>query len=214
MCRIVPTSLCEQGGHSHVRSGCVSTRSQRRDYRDCRPATARDRLFSSHLHAPSVSAVWLPGLSGQAIPADVARLGESRPVVSAGSRGHLFAALLYEVSQVLQRRPLGSGAAGQSVYPAGDRSGGPHRGRRRFALPPGELAPVARPPCVRALCHDPKLGRGWGKKRPSRAWTPRSLTGPWRIFRGMSLPMNSMTVPSACSPRSIIAVISASSMTS
>jgi len=53
-----------------------------------------------------------------------------------------------------------------------------------------------------------------GKKRRSRAWTQSSLTGPWRIFRGMSLPMNSMTVPSVCSLRSIIAVTSVFSMTS
>ena len=53
-----------------------------------------------------------------------------------------------------------------------------------------------------------------GKKRRSLAWTRSSWTGPWRIFRGMSPPMNSLTVPSVCSPRSIIAVTSASSMTS
>src|SRR4029434_9274636 len=33
--------------------------------------------------------------------------------------------------------------ARQSVYPQGDRSDGPHRGRGRLALPPGQLAPVA-----------------------------------------------------------------------
>ena len=53
-----------------------------------------------------------------------------------------------------------------------------------------------------------------GKKRPRRAWTPSSLTGPWRIFRGMSLPMNSMTAPSVCSPPLIIAATSASAMRS
>src|SRR6266568_8819753 len=91
--RIVLAPTCEHGGQSHVRSRCVSTRSHRRDYRNCRLATARDRPCQSHLHAPSVSALWSPGLSGQAVPADAARLGESRPVVSAGSRGHVFAAL-------------------------------------------------------------------------------------------------------------------------
>src|SRR5499427_1305474 len=120
ICHIVLASTCEHGGHSHVRSGGVSTRSHRRDHRDCQLATARDRLFSSHLHAPSVSAVWLPGLSGQAIPADTARLGESRPLVSARARGHLFAALLYEVPHVLSGGPLRSGATGQSVYPPRD----------------------------------------------------------------------------------------------
>jgi hypothetical protein len=67
---------------------------------------------------------------------------------------------------------------------------------------------------VRALCHDPKLGRGWGEKRHRRAWTPSSWTGPWRIFRGMSLPMNSMTVPSVFFPPSLIAATSDSSMRS
>src|SRR5215510_9735488 len=98
ICRRVLASTCEHGGHSYVRSGGVSTRSHRRDDRDCRLTTARDRPFQSHLHAPSVSALWAPGLSRQAVPADIARLWESRPVVSAGSRRHLFAALLYEVS--------------------------------------------------------------------------------------------------------------------
>src|SRR5499427_9930873 len=178
ICHIVLASTCEHGGHRHVRSGGVSTRSHRRDHRDCQLATARDRLFSSHLHAPSVSAVWAPGLSGQAIPADAARLGESRPVVSAGSRGHLFAALLYEVSQVLSRRPLGSGTTRRSVHPSCDGSGGTAGGRRRPALPARELAPLARPPRLCPLCHDPELGRGWGEKRRRRAWTPTSWTGP------------------------------------
>src|SRR5262245_31612974 len=70
ICRRVLASTCEHGGHSYVRSGGVSPRSHRRDDRDCRLATARDRPCQSHLHAPRVSAVWLPGLSGQAIPAD------------------------------------------------------------------------------------------------------------------------------------------------
>src|SRR5215471_19033109 len=214
MCRIVPTSLCEQGGHSHVRSGCVSTRSQRRDYRDCRPATARDRLFSSHLHAPSVSAVWLPGLSGQAIPADVARLGQSRPVVSAGSRGHVFAALLYEVPQVLSRGPLRSRPTRRSVHPPRDGLGRAARGRGWLALSPSELALVARPSRLCPLCDHSELGRGWGEKRRRRAWTPISLTGGWPIFRAMWLPMNCMMGPSAFFPPSITAATSGSSMTS
>src|SRR5262249_1362524 len=104
--------------HSQVRSGGVSTRSHRRDERDCRLATARDRLFASHLHAPSVAVVWLPGLSGQAIPVDTARLGESRPGVFAGARGHVGAALLYGVSQVLSGGPLRSRLTWEAVDPA------------------------------------------------------------------------------------------------
>jgi hypothetical protein len=133
-------------------------------------------------------------------------------MVSARSAGALFPAFLYEGSHVLERRPLGSGPSGQSVYPPGDRSGGPYRGRRPGALPPGALALGARPPRVRALCHDPNLGRGGGKKRPRRAWPQSSWTGPWRIFRGMWRPMSSMTAPAACSRRSIIAATSASSL--
>jgi len=76
------------------------------------------------------------------------------------------------------------------------------------------VAPVARPPCLCPLCHDPTLGRGGGKKRRRRAWPRTSWTGPWLIVRGMRPPMNSMTGLSACSPRSIIAALSASSMRS
>ena len=90
----------------------------------------------------------------------------------------------------------------------------PHRGRRRFALPPSELAPVARPPRLCPLCHDPELGRGWGKKRRRRAWIRTSWTGPWRSFRAMWPPMKCMMVPSAFFLRSIIVAISAFSMTS
>jgi hypothetical protein len=36
------------------------------------------------------------------------------------------------------------------------------------------LAPVARSPCLCALCHYSELGRGWGKKRPKGRWTVRS----------------------------------------
>ena len=60
--------------------------------------------------------------------------------------------------------PVRSGATGQSVHPPRDRSGGTARGRGRLALPPGELAPVARPPRLCALCDHPELGRGGGKK--------------------------------------------------
>src|SRR5262244_4310601 len=112
-------------------------------------------------------------LSGQAVAADAARLGESRPLVSTRSRRHLFATLLYEVPQVLSRRPLGSGAPWRSVHPPRDRPRRAARGRRRRALPARALAPLARPPCLCALCHDPELGRGGGKKTHSRAWIPR-----------------------------------------
>src|SRR5262249_58209577 len=104
-------------------------------------------------------------------------------MVSAGSAGDLFPALLYAVSQVLECRPLRSGTPGQSVYPPRDGSGGTAGGRRRPAIPTRELAPVARPPRLCPFCHDPELGRGWGKKRRRHAWTPTSLTGRWRIFR-------------------------------
>src|SRR5262245_23021752 len=117
-------------------------------------------------------------LSGQAVSADAARLGQSRPLVSTRSRRYLFAALLYEVSQVLSRRPLGSGATRRSVHPPRDGSGGTAGGRRRPALPARELAPRARPPGVCPLCHHPELGRRLWKKRRRRAWTPTSWTGP------------------------------------
>ena len=59
------------------------------------------RQRSSHTGAPTrdkrVHGVGTRPI-GTSSSADAARLGESRPVVSAGSRGHVFAALLYEVS--------------------------------------------------------------------------------------------------------------------
>ena len=131
-----------------------------------------------------------------------------------GAGRHVFAALLYAVSPVLQRRPLGFGPPGQSLYPPRDQSGRAPRGRGWLALSPGELASVARPAGLRALCHDPKLGGGGGEKKRRRAWPPTSSTGPWLIFRAMWRSINCMTVPSAFSPQSIIAVTSASSMTS
>src|SRR5262249_17599850 len=151
--------------------------------------------FQSHLHTPSVSALWAPSLPGQAVPADIARLGQSRPLVSTRSRRHLFAALLYEVPQVLSRGPLRSGPTRQSVHPPRDGRGGAARGRGRLALPASQLAPLARPSCLCPFCDDPELGRGWGEKRRRRAWTPTFLTGRWRIFRAMSPLMNSMMAP-------------------
>ena len=65
----------------------------------------------------------------------------------------------------------------QSLHASRDRSGGTDCGRGRLALSSGQLASVARPPGICALCHDPKLGRGGGKKRPRHAWTPTSSTG-------------------------------------
>src|SRR5215217_2014786 len=43
-----------------------------------------------------MSTLWALSLSGQAVAADAARLGKSRPLVPTGSRRHLFATLLYE----------------------------------------------------------------------------------------------------------------------
>src|SRR5262249_57938124 len=125
-----------------------------------------------------MSALWSCGLSGQTVSEDTARLGQPRPVVSASSCDHLFAALLHQVSQVLQCGPVRSGTAGQSLHPSCDRSGGPVGGGGWLALPAGQLASVARPPRVCALCHDPKLGRGGGTKRGRDAWATASLTGP------------------------------------
>src|SRR5262247_103537 len=161
-----------------------------------------------------MSTLWALGLSGQAGPADVARLGQSRPVVSAGSRGHVFAALLYEVPQVLSRGPLRSRPTRRSVHPPRDGLGRAARGRGWLALSPSELALVARPSRLCPLCDHSELGRGWGEKRRRRAWTPISLTGRWPIFRAMWPLMSSMTAPSAFFPLSIIAATSASSTTS
>ena len=168
---------CEHGGHSHVRSGCLSTRSYRRDHRDCRPAPARDCSLQPQGEAERVSALWSWGVAGQAVSEDTARLRDSRPVVSARSCGHVFPALLYQVSQVFQCGPRRSGTPRQSRHASRDRSGGTDCGRGRLALSSGQRASVARPPGVCALCHDPKLGRGGGKKRPRHAWTPTSSTG-------------------------------------
>src|SRR2546421_4258867 len=132
-------------------------------------------------------------LSGQAVSADAARLGQSRPLVSTRSRRHLFATLLYEVSQVLSRRPLGSGATRRSVHPPRDGSGGTAGGRRRLALPARELAPLARPPRLCPFCHDPELGRGGGEKKGRGAWARTSLTGPLGGFLGMWAPVSAFT---------------------
>src|SRR5262249_39672122 len=184
------------------------------DHRTRRPATARDRPLQSQRHPATVPALWSLGLSRQAVAADAARLGQSRPLVSAGSCRHVFAAVLYEGSQVLYHGPLRSAPTRQSVHPPGDGPCRAARGRGWLALPSCQLAPLARPPCLCPFCHDPELGRGGGKKRRRRAWTRTSLIGPWRIFRAMWPPMSSMTAPSAYSPRSITAATSASSMRS
>src|SRR4029434_11030108 len=52
-----------------------------------------------------MSTLWALSLPGQAVSADTARFGQSRPLVSAGSRHHLFATLLYEMSEVLPDVP-------------------------------------------------------------------------------------------------------------
>jgi hypothetical protein len=197
-----------------VRSGCVSTRSHRRNDRDGRPTTARDRPLSSQGQAATMSTLWSLSLSGQAVSADAARLGTSRPLVSTRSRCHLFATLLDAMAEGLPGRPVGSGATGPSVPPPRDRSGGAARGRGRRALPPSALALVARPSRLCALCDQAKLGRGGGEKRRRRAWRPTSLTGRWRIFRALWPPMHWMMVPSACCPQSIIAATSGSALTS
>src|SRR5215510_9445365 len=86
VCRKVQGRTFAPGGQHDVRSRGVSTRPKRWDHRTRRPAPARDRPLQSQRPPATVSALWAPGLSRQAVPADIARLGESRPVVSAGSR--------------------------------------------------------------------------------------------------------------------------------
>src|SRR5439155_16514818 len=81
--RIVLVQTFEQGEQRNVRSRCVSTRPDGRDHSVCRAATTRERPLQSQCQAARMSALWLPGLSGQAVPADAARFGESRRVVSA-----------------------------------------------------------------------------------------------------------------------------------
>ena len=183
MYRLVLASTCEHGGHRHVWSGGVAPRSYRRDDRHGRRATARVRPVPSHLHAPSVSALWAPGLSSQTVPADLARLGQSRRGGAAGSRGHLGAALLYEVSQVLEGGPLGSRPPQEAGHPPHDGRGGAAGGRGWLARPASQLTLLARPSCLWPVCDAPERGRSWGKKAQGRRDTA-SLDWAWADCAG------------------------------
>ena len=64
-------------------SGCVSTRSSRRDASDCRPAPARECSLQPHCPAERVSAWWSRGLSGHD-----PKLGRGGGKKGAGAPGH------------------------------------------------------------------------------------------------------------------------------
>ena len=53
----------------------------------------------------------------------------------------------------------------QSLHASGHRHGRASGGRRQRPLPACQLAPVARPSRLCAVCHNPELGGSWGKKR-------------------------------------------------
>ena len=80
-------------------------------------------------------------------------------------------------------RPAASGAAGD---------------RGRPALSGGQLAPVAGSPGLRALRHDPELGRGGGGKKANGGSTVNTWTGPWRASAATWRPTRSTTGRSAC----------------
>src|SRR5207253_9876425 len=158
------------------RPRCVSPRPDRRYYSARRPAAARDRPVQSQRHAATVSALSSLGLSGQAVSSDAARLGQSRRVVSAGSCRHVFAALLYEMSQVLN-------ADLSDLAPPGS-----HYTHRVIDLAVRIVVEDGLPyrPASWHLWRDHRVfvpfatiqnGVEAGEKRPRRAWTPTSSTG-------------------------------------
>ena len=79
-------------------------------------------------------------------------------------RRALLPALLLQVPQVLQRRHDRPGRPRQPLHPPGRRHRRPPGRRGRPALPHRRVGPLARPPRVRPLRHDPELGRGRGGK--------------------------------------------------
>ena len=58
-----------------------------------------------------------------------------------------------------------AGLAQVPVHPPRSGSGRPRGVRGWLALPGRQLAPLARPPCLRALGHHPELGRGRREKK-------------------------------------------------
>src|SRR5215831_4762437 len=151
--------------------------------------------------------MWPSGLSPHIRAAHLTRLGRFVHWMSGCSSGELLFALLLEVPQALQYRSQRCGAARWSLHPSGDPDGGAPSGRRWLTLPPRELASVARPPRVCALCHPAELDGGWGEKRRKGRGTARFWTGRLRRFRAMWRPMNSMRGPTVCSQSSIIGSI-------
>src|SRR5712692_11075838 len=112
--------------------------------------------------------------------------------MSSGSLGDLLVSLLFEMPEVFEHRSVRFGPTRRSLYSSCDPDGGTPGGRRRLALPPRQLAAVARPPRVCAFCHPAALDGGWGKKRRKGRWAARFWTGHVRRFRATWRPMNSM----------------------
>ena len=79
-------------------------------------------------------------------------------------RRALLPALLLRVPQVLQRRHDRPGRPRQPLHPPRHRHRRPPGRRGRPALSRRQLDPLARPPRLRPLRHDPELGRGRGEK--------------------------------------------------
>lgn len=93
---------------------------------------------------------------------DAARAGGRHPRRAGRPARDLLPALLRAVRPALQRRHARLGHARRALHEPGRGRGRAVGGRGRPAVPVGQLAPVAGPPGVRPVRHDPELGGGGG----------------------------------------------------
>src|SRR5207253_4327397 len=126
---------------------------------------------------------------------DPARSGRSSPRPAGQSSRDLLQASLQSLPTLFQRRHDGPGAAELSLHASCSATGGAGGGGGRPALSLGQLAFMARSPCVCAVCHDPELGRGRGEKRRPLASRQSTSTPPWPTSPATSPPMSSTTAP-------------------
>src|ERR1019366_6017737 len=89
------------------------------------------------------------------------------------------------------------GHARESLHPPGHHGGRPFGRGGRVALPHRFLAPLARPPRLCPLRHDPELGRGGGKKKQTGGLRPPSWIGAWATSPATWSSTRCMTAPSA-----------------
>lgn len=192
----LPTPSVGRHGHGGSRRLCCGF--NRRDFAGRGPASGPGGAAEPRWPAEAMPLLRRQGPSLRQCRTGLARPGGRPGRSAAGHSPDLLQASMLVLSAVLRCRDGRSGLAPLPLHAPCSAAGGAPGDRGRPALSDGQLASLARPPRLRALRHDPELGRGGGKKKAKPASKPNISTRPWPGSAAIWRPTKSTTGRSAC----------------